>query len=69
MIVKQFLDEVEQHFEDPVALRGIRKRAARDKSLSDDDRAQVDERIGMYLADHDGVSVAPGATPVSRIDT
>ena len=53
MTVNAILAEINQHFEDPIALEGIRARVLKDKSLSDDDRRYIVEQIGMYLADHD----------------
>lgn len=52
MTLSSIIAEVEQHFENPVALEGIRARVAKDKSLSEADRQMIDGQIGMYLADH-----------------
>lgn len=46
-----YSDWIEGNVENPDMLIGIRVRVAADRELSDVERTELDERIGMYLAD------------------
>ena len=46
-----YSDWIESNVENPDMLIGIRVRVAADQELTDVERVELDERIGMYLAD------------------
>lgn len=51
MDLYSYIDQIEDRFDDPVALERIRSQAREDRALADPDRDLIVERIGTYLAD------------------